>query len=600
MPPRTGSPVPRRAPARARPRLAAPALAALALVALAAPPVARAAVPVSFTAELDRGEVALGDTVQLTVTLRSGSAPKDLALPGEKGEDLAIASRSQAAQTSVSLGGGGLVLQQQHTWTVALRPLHAGRITVPPARCTVEGKPYETLPLQLTVRPPGAAPPAASPADVRGAERGPALRVSLDKRQAFPGEQVTATVYLVSPAAVLRYEGYRAPRLEGFWAEDLETPQRLDYQLRYVDGVAYRFYLLRKVALFATRPGRLTFDPVEADVTVQVGGGDPYGLFPETRRLHRRSEPVAVEVRPLPPGAPPGLDPANVGELRLEEELPERQVKAGQPFTVRLVASGRGNLTGWALPRLPPVPGTQAFAPTTADQQANEGDQLAGRRVAETVLVAERPGPLLLPALSWPYFDPRTGRYEEARIPAQRLEVLPGTSPGGALPEAPRPSASGPAPRGGRAGRLAALGAGAAALIGLALLAARALRRRRRDREAARRRTAAGAGDLARRRLDAARANEGDPALAAGQVARALLGYLADRLGEGVSGLTREALAARLAREEAPPEAIAALTAALDLADSARFGGGAPAEAVRRRAEEALALLDRAPWLRRS
>jgi hypothetical protein len=548
---------------------------------------------VSFTAELDRGEAALGDTVRVTVTLRSGAAPRDLQLPGQKSPDFEVVSRAQSSQTSFSLGGGGgLGLQRTYGYTEVLRPLRAGRLTIAPARCKVDGAAYETLPLELTVRPRGAAPPSAGGGggDVRGAERGPALKVALDKKQAWVGEQVTATIYLVSPSTVLRYEGYRAPALEGFWAEDLETPQRLDYQLRYVDGVPYRFYLLRKLALFPTRAGRLAFDPVEADVTVQVGG-DSFGLFPETRRLHRRSEPLALEVRPLPPGAPPGFDAADVGELHLATEVPERRVKAGQPFTVRLVASGRGNVGGWSLPRLPAFPGVQAFEPTVTDKAAREGDQLAGSRTAETVLVAEQPGPLTLPAVEWPFFDPRAGRYEVARVPEQRLEVL--AAAGASAAAAPgRPSA--PAARDASPGlhlaRAVAWSALGLVVLGGALLAGRAALARRRAGAPARRR--AGAAALARRRIEAT-GSAADPALAAGELTRALLGYLADRRGEGVAGLTRPELAALLACEGAPEDGVAALVAALDAADSARFGGGEAVEAVRARALEAIERLER-------
>jgi len=109
------------------------------------------------------------------------------------------------------------------------------------------------------------------------------------------------------------------------------------------------------------------------------------------------------------------------------------------------------------------------------------------------------------------------------------------------------------------------------------------------------------AGRKARRRLAAARklASGGDAAAFHAEVARALIGYAADKLGRSAQGLTRDELARELTQAGAHPPAVAALSSALDACDAGRFGMGAATRGdVLRAAERAMEMLEEAEWRR--
>jgi len=323
------------------------------------------------------------------------------------------------------------------------------------------------------------------------------------------------------------------------------------------------------------------------------------------RRLRRKSRPVSLEVKPLPAGAPPGFESVNVGRFKLEAALSEPRVAAGQPVAVRITAAGEGNVRALALPRLPAIPGAKAFDPTSSDKVAPKGGRMGGARTLETVLVPERTGELVIPALEWPTFDPRTARYEIARTQELRVAVGPG-APGepaaaagtNALAAGLRPiRADGelarPSPPPWRSPLFAALLViPPLAVAGLAL--AGRLRARAGASTARRLRAAARA---ARRRLAAARRHltRDNPGFLA-EVERALVGYAGDRLGRSAAGLTRDALAGALAGAGAPPRAVRALLAALEQGDAARYGAGDGGEALLAAAERALALLEEPDW----
>jgi uncharacterized protein (DUF58 family) len=74
-------------------------LAALAAAAVALP--AGAASATRLEARLDRAELALGETAELTVRLESAEAPRELRLPAD-GPALRVVSRSESTQTQIA------------------------------------------------------------------------------------------------------------------------------------------------------------------------------------------------------------------------------------------------------------------------------------------------------------------------------------------------------------------------------------------------------------------------------------------------------------------------------------------------------------------
>jgi hypothetical protein len=606
----------RRSPGDRRPLVLAAVLAACA----ALPAAARAAAPEArVEARADRTTLAEDELLVLTVRVEGAEAPSAVDL-GEDRLPFEIVARSQGRQTTFSFGSGIPTLRSAVVLTLQLRPRRTGTLEIPPVVATVKGRRVASAPIRVTVTPAGTGtgPPAASGAPGRpgpdpvpdrrggsawrGWERDLALRVEVDRREPFLGEQVTASVWLLSPVGVVGTEAYRPPLYAGFWAEELETPQKLAWQTRTVNGVPVRAYLLQRVALFPTRAGRAEIGPYQVDLAVRLGTDSPFDLFPEIRRVRRQSAPVSLEVKPLPAGAPAGFDAVDVGAFALEASASEARVAAGQPVAIRVTARGEGNLRALSLPPVPTVPGARRFEPTVSDDVAPRGLRLAGTRTVETVLVPERAGALVVPPLSWPVFDPRTGTYAVLRTAELRVEVTEGAAAPAAGPaEDPVVAALRPvrgetalARRGAPPWRSVPFAAATLlAPLAFAILAGLGAARER-ARAAAPERRVRGAGRRARHGLAGARRRlrDGDGPGAVEAAQRALAGWAADRLGRPATGLTRDALAAELLRAGAPHGGVTALGAALDGCDAARFGGAAGPEDVVALAERAIDALE--------
>jgi hypothetical protein len=277
---------------------------------------------------------------------------------------------------------------------------------------------------------------------------------------------------------------------------------------------------------------------------------------------------------------------------------------------VRVTAKGDGNVRALALPPVPEIPGVRRFEPTQSEKLPARGLRLSGSRTVETVLVPEREGELVVPALVWPVFDPARGAYQLLHTEPLRVAVTPSTgtslpttlaganalgtglrpirAEAGLAPAAPPPWRS-PA-------YVAALALPVLGFAGLGL----GLRVRERAAAGAGARRTRGAGRAARRRLGAARKAlaRGDRESFLAEVERALAGYCADRLGTPVGGLTRDALGATLGRAGAHGPAVRVLEEALGACDAARYGRGEAGseEALLGQAERAIAQLDEAEW----
>ncbi len=608
------------------------ARAAVAAAVLFLCPAAAAGAEVDFYATVDRDQLSADDTLTLTVTLSEDAhnpGQDEVKLP--EAPDFEVLSRTQSSRTEFSMSGSGPpTFRKVREFTILLSPRRAGTFLIKPGRLNRQGKVFETGAIKVKVvaasapgggRPRQAQPSSPQPNNPFGIPGFPGgllgddpdaqellnqffggsrpasdsdlyVRTYVDKKQAVLGEQVTFSTYLFARVDISGVDNFKMPRLDGFWSEDLESPQQITGELKTIDGVPYRVFLLRKRAIFPLKVGRQTLEPVEVDVSTG------FGLMLSGRKVHRASAPLTLDVEPLPPGAPSGFSSANVGQWRLSSEATPTAVPLGQPLTFKVVLEGTGNLHDVAVPRLPPVPGFKIYDPTTSEKVATAKARFGGRRTLEYLMMPEQTGTFELPALSLAFFNPSTRVYQTASTQPVSVRVDPGSAPAvasagaGTAPGAPADRAvnvlgsnglrplrykaelSRPAPPLWRKDGFAWLAASPLALwAGLAGAGFFYSALTRKDPEGRKRK----AGSRARRRLKRAEEllarREADEFYA--EVQRALSDYLVDKLLSPVAGLTRAELTMRLLGAGLSAPGAQRLCAVLDTCDAGRFAPGA-------------------------
>jgi hypothetical protein len=592
----------------------------------------------SFTARVGRNPVGLGDSFPYEVTLSSDSARvENYQRPDFRGFRVIAERPSQSTQ--IQMGGGGSFMRQVYSWSYQLIPLQKGKLTIGPASARIDGKVVSTEKVSVTVVEAGQAPAPAQPRRQAGGipgfpgssfffpgldsepepESQPApeparapsgnrnfLRVVPSKTKAYVGEQITVEWSLYLSERPNNYAPTKEPRTDGFWVEELDVPQNqrgLSLSQQTLDGRVYLAAPLMRKALFGLKPGKYTITPLEADIS-RV---DFFGSTVSSE--HLKAEPLAIEIVPLPPGAPAGFDPAAVGRLTLTAEVDRDQVQVGDAVTLKLRLEGQGNVRKIGLPVLSRLPGWKIYEPKV-DVQMSRSDQIGGSKTAEYLLLPERPGQFEIAPFVLPYFDTRKAAYETARTQPLRLTVT-----GEALAQGPSPTpqVSTPGPSGSenllaidvrplrnrpslrrdfgstlyRSPVLLGIVLAPPLLLGFVNLIGAARTRLGRETEGKRRRKLRRS---ANRRLRTATTllHEGRLVPSLGEIERVLREFLSGKIGHTVAGMSRDELAGALAKMRARDELVQATLAVLEICDRARF---APGSITR---EEAGATIDRA------
>ena len=482
-----------------RPRVAV-LCAALALAAAPVPPAAATGVEVRPSLEPRRLRV--GENAIYTVRVRAGLGTR-VRVPTELALDNFAVVAGPSTREDVFWGAGGSGRIYVVRWVLQARA--AGTARVGALTVEIGGEPLEVPGASAEVvesaegrsrMPPGAGPPGRrfpgwTP---RLPEPSLELRAEVDRRRPWAGEQIAYTLWIYAQAPFREPNLASPPRFPGFWAEevDLGDPRALAERV-WLDGEpGYRLPLLRRV-LFPLRAGSLEIEPLE--LTLEAGGA-PFGGFgllrPRSRRLTLRSNPVAIEVRPLPE-APAEFSGA-VGALALEAALEPAAIALGDGATLTIELSGRGNLQGLAPPAPSAPPGLDLLPPEEDGSRRIAGIEMAGRRTWRYALAPGAAGSYRLAPVTLTYFDPAAGEYRRTSTPELVLTVAePAAAAAAGEP------AGAPATDAGPPARAAYAWAAALAALAALALAVRAFRRRR-----------AGAAGLRRWRRELERARGAD------------------------------------------------------------------------------------------
>ena len=234
----------------------------------------------------------------------------------------------------------------------------------------------------------------------------------------FVGEQVIYSFRLYT-AVQLPPASYSPPDFEGFWRTDMGPNTSTEAQ---INGRLYSV-TQRDTALFANAAGEITIDPSQLIL--------PATVFEDGEVL--TTESVALQVRPLPAGAPDNFGGA-VGQLNMSATIDHQTRQQGEPFTLRLSISGTANIEQLTAPEFPLPDGWRVYQNPADYQSTVQNGVLVGEKVFEWLLAPGTSGTLPLPEITLSYFDPVNLAYRTVNTGSVTLEVLPADESSGAAP----------------------------------------------------------------------------------------------------------------------------------------------------------------------
>ena len=221
-------------------------------------------------------------------------------------------------------------------------------------------------------------------------------RVSVDSERPYLGQQITYVVKIYQRSDFTQRLRYIAPGFAGFWNSQ---PTQRDEYTEAIGSEQYRVIELRTL-LFPSVVETITIEPASLRADTGLPGGSD----------SLETEPVVVEVRSLPAGAPPGFVGA-IGRFDISAEVNATTGTVNEPVVLTVKIRGDGNVEALPDPAWPEFSGWRAVeSPPVAEAHISDG-KVTGIRTYEFGLVPEEAGDLTIPAISYPHYDPEVERY---------------------------------------------------------------------------------------------------------------------------------------------------------------------------------------------
>ena len=393
--------------------------------------------------------VAEGETFRAEFALNAKPDDNSFVPPSFEGFDV-LAGPATSQGQSISIVNGSMTKSINYSITYVLVAQRTGELRIGAAEIGVDGATYHTQETPIEVRAAGdaAGGRAGGGREERESESleqragnqigkdDVMLRLVLSRRSVYKGEPIRAALKLYSRVNVAGSEGAKMPAFNGFWSQQLDVEQGPFRET--VGGKVYEAYNIAEYLLYPQQSGRLTIEPAELTVFVQVvvqssrhydpffgGGHEIYNV----RRALRTPE-VTVDVREFPAGAPASFTGA-VGKYTMEASLSSKSVSANSAANINVRIAGTGNLNFMQAPVLNLPSSFELYDTKTTEQIRNSGSGSMGYRSFEYPFIPRAEGDYVIAPIEFTYFNPETAKYVTLRSEEFAISVTPDAKGGG-------------------------------------------------------------------------------------------------------------------------------------------------------------------------
>ena len=374
----------------------------------------------TFTASVDNNKVGINDRFQVSFTF-SGTdinSAKNFSPPSFQ-HFLILSGPNQSSSMEIINSAVSASL----TFSYYLQAKGTGKFNIESASIDYNGKTYKTEPILIEVvggstKPNNNGSTAQQPI-ITQKDIGDNLfvKASADKQKVYIGEPVTVTYKLYTRLNIASQMSVnKLPQYDGFWAEELQTPNNITFHTEVVNGKQYRVGLLKEVCLFPSQTGDLSVTPFELNVPVQIQNrrrsgnifddffNDPFFDTGRTVNYDAKSNTLRVKVIPLPSQNVPESFNGAVGSFTLNSSIDKTTVQANEPVSIKLDISGTGNIKLIDAPEIKLPTGFDKYEPKVSEQ-INRTGKISGSKKIEYLVIPRISGKREIPPIKFSYFD---------------------------------------------------------------------------------------------------------------------------------------------------------------------------------------------------
>jgi len=389
--------------------------------------------------------VEMGKQFRLSFTLNERGSNLQLP-PGITDNFDVLMGPSTGQSTRMQTINGRTTTEVTFSYTYILRAKETGTFEIRPATIEVGGDVFESNSLKIqVVKAKQQSTPQSQPqgeGEQQSVDLGGEnlfVRVEMSKQNVFRGEQIIATVKLyVSPdIPVSGFDEVNLPTFEGFYTQDIEIPQQINFSREVYNDRIYQVGILKKTVLFPQQNGKITVEPFSMSLLVQQrvrqrSFFDDFFSGVRTVKTTVTSDPVSVNVKDLPP------EPANyyggVGNFNISSEINNENITTNDAVTLKVTISGSGNIRLIRTPELELPTDFEVYDPRSNDNVQTSNNGVTGTKTVEYLFQPRFEGDYTIPSVEFAYFNPATGRYVTKATREHSLHVTKGSDdPSGAV-----------------------------------------------------------------------------------------------------------------------------------------------------------------------
>ena len=396
----------------------------------------------TVTAAVEKNEVVVGAPFTLQIQVEGSDQVERPDLSGLADFQVQEAGGGQNNSQSISIVNGRIsrVVRRGYTFNYRLTAKRTGELTIPAVGVTAEGQTRRTQPIRIRALPP------SENDDFK-------LRLELSEQRCYVGQPVILTATWYVGRNVEEFE-FNFPVLEdkrfeiSSFNEDIDPAQQDNYVRiplggdvaigrkgqATLDGRAFLTVKFEKV-LIPKQAGTISMP--QATVSMRAvqgyqrrGGNRIFDDFFSDSLFGRRavyedfvvpSNAPTLEVAELPEAGRPAGFSGQVGSFVVEAEATPTDVSVGDPITLNVRVKGPRYLQDVTLPPLEQQP--SLARDFRIPEERATGVIRGNVKVFTQTLRATHSGVTEIPPIEFPYFDPKTGRYEIARSQPIALKV---------------------------------------------------------------------------------------------------------------------------------------------------------------------------------
>jgi hypothetical protein len=230
-----------------------------------------------------------------------------------------IISQNQSMKIYTSNINGKVVTDNQKVLAIEFEATND--MTIPPFSIKVDGKEYQTKPLQLHTTKP--LPQSKQPYYLK-------FETTSDK--VMTDEPFGVSVYFVVRDDVIlaTQPVYLPPKFDGFY---VSSPKQHNYQNGNYNITKIDYILTPKAE------GNYTITPPQAKIAVATSQADPFfGFSSDAKWYMLKAKPLHIQVLPKPSGV------TLVGDFKAIAKIDKEQTKANKPVNLSIKIFGEGSL----------------------------------------------------------------------------------------------------------------------------------------------------------------------------------------------------------------------------------------------------------------